>query len=81
LPALGRRSYITCNGFAITQAYGLANDPLGASYSGGVLDGLATTNRYDNLPRRTNLAVFNTTTPILHSSMSYDAASRLSTVT
>jgi len=69
LRALGRRSYSTCNGFATTPAYDLANDPLGESYSGGVLDGLATTNRYDNLLRRTNLAVFSSTTPILQYSI------------
>jgi RHS repeat-associated protein len=69
-----------CNGITTTRSYDLANDLLVESYSGGALGGFSVTNGFDNLLRRTTVAVLSNSTPILHSSMSYDAASRLSTV-
>ena len=69
-----------CNGITTVRAYESANDFLGESFSGGVLDGLSVTNGFDSLLRRTSLAVLNSNTPIAQYSSSYDAASRLSTV-
>ena len=77
---LGLPSSNLCNGITTVRAYDSANDLLGESYSGGVLDGLSVTNGFDNLLRRTSLAVLNSNTPISQYSNSYDAASRLSTV-
>ena len=47
------------------------------SYSGGPLSGLSVTNGFDPLLRRSDLWLQNSTTPLLHHSFAYDAASRL----
>ena len=56
-----------CNGITTTLAYDSANDPLGESYSGGVLDGLSVTNVYDSLLRRMNISVMNSPPSVLAS--------------
>jgi hypothetical protein len=52
-----------------------------ASCTGGPLNGLCLTNGYDEFLRRTNLAVLNSTTPLLQHSFGYDPASRLQAAT
>ena len=53
----------------------------GNRYSGGVLNGLGVSNVYDSLLRRTGVSVVNSPSTILSSAAyTYDAASRLSTV-
>ena len=56
------------------------NDPLGERYSGGVLGGLAVTNLYDSLLRRSTLTILNGSSVRASTTYGYDAASRLSTV-
>ena len=58
----GRLSTVYCNGITNTLSYDLANDPLGETYSGGVLNGLASTNGFDGLLRRMNNSVVNSGT-------------------
>jgi hypothetical protein len=58
----------------------LANDPLRQSYSGGVLGGLAVTNLYDSLLRRSTLSILNGSSVRASTLYGYDAASRLLTV-
>jgi RHS repeat-associated protein len=78
----GRQTAVTQGGTAITRSFDDAGNLLGESYSGGMLGGVLVTNSCDALLRRTNLAVVqNSTTPLFHQSFSYDAASRLKTVT
>ena len=60
--------------------YNLANELLGESFSGGILNGLAVTNNYDQWLRRTTLAAQYSATPLLQQSFGYDNASRLSSV-
>ena len=59
---LGRPPNILRNGVTPTLAYDRANDLLGESYVGGVLNGLATTNVYDGLPQRTGNRALNNST-------------------
>jgi len=54
---------------------------LSENYSGGTLDGLSVTNRYDSLLRRTNVSVKNGSTVLASTGYSYDSASRLANVT
>ena len=53
-----------CNGITTVRACDSANDFLGESYSGGVVDGLSVTHGFDGFLRRTSLAVLNSNTPI-----------------
>jgi RHS repeat-associated protein len=67
---------------ATARSFDDAGNLLSESYSGGLLSSLLVTNSCDSLLRRTNPAIVqNSTTPLLHQSFSYDAASRLKTVT
>jgi len=78
---LGRQNSITCNGMTDAQAYNLGNALLNESFSGGVLGGLIVSNQYDNLLRRTNVAVLSSPANVLAATTyGYDAASRLQTV-
>jgi YD repeat-containing protein len=77
----GRRTFVT-NGTDVT-AFSLNEAGLVASesYSGGPLSGLAVTNVYDSLLRRTTNGVVSTSgTWLVRSTNSFDAASRLSYV-
>jgi RHS repeat-associated protein len=78
---MGRCKGVSCNGISTADFFDLANDPLGETYSGGLLDGLATTNIYDSLLRRTSLTLLGAASSASPSTAyTYDAASRLSTV-
>src|SRR6266540_3594938 len=61
-------------------AYNDANQLLTEVYSSGPLSGLSVTNGYDQFLRRTNLSAMNGSTFLSRSAHSYDAASRLQTV-
>jgi RHS repeat-associated protein len=78
---LGRQATIARNGITNTLAYNDANEVQSESYNGGTLDGLSITNGWDEFLRRTNLAGLNSSVPLFQHSFSYDAASRLGTVT
>jgi hypothetical protein len=76
---LGRLKSVIRNGMTDTLTYNLANELLGESFSGGVLNGLSVTNGYDQFLRRTNLTAL--ASGILNqTAYGYDSASRLSTV-
>jgi YD repeat-containing protein len=77
---LGRQRTITCNGMTTTFTNNLAGQLLGESNSGGTLDGLLVSNRYDAYMRRTNLSAFNGEISLSVASYGYDAASRLKAV-
>jgi hypothetical protein len=77
---LGRQQTVVCNGMTDTLAYNLANEPLGESFSGGTLDGLAVTSGYDQYLRRTSLAALQSNNPLIQQSFGFDTASRLQTV-
>jgi YD repeat-containing protein len=57
-----------------------AGELLSESYSGGPLNGISITNGFDSLLRRPNNTVLNSGTPLLRYTSSFDAASRLLTV-
>ncbi|HWV99693.1 MAG TPA: hypothetical protein VNZ64_08385 [Candidatus Acidoferrum sp.] len=72
---------ITQGGATTTDSFDNANDLLSETYSGGTLAGLAVTNGYDTLMRRTNTVLLNPQSAVLGSvAYVYDAASRLQTV-
>jgi RHS repeat-associated protein len=76
----GRLVAVT-NGPTVTAlALNDAGEILIETNSGGPLNGIWITNSYDALLRRTSLAALNSSTPLLQYSMSFDAASRLLTV-
>jgi RHS repeat-associated protein len=69
------------NGSAVTlSAFSDAGQHLSETYFGGPLDTVSVTNGYDQLLRRTNLAVLRSNTQILQQYFTYDTASRLKTV-
>ncbi|HWV99695.1 MAG TPA: RHS repeat-associated core domain-containing protein [Candidatus Acidoferrum sp.] len=77
----GRQSTITQGSATATDSFDNANDLLTENYSGGTLAGLAVTNGYDTLMRRTNLVLLSPQSAVLGSAAYvYDAASRLQTV-
>ena len=76
----GRQSTIAWNGITETLAYNLAGQRVSESWSAGLLAGLAITNSYDADLRRATLAVRSGAMPLLQQSFTYDAASRLQTV-
>ncbi len=78
---LGRPATVLQNGMTATLAYNTANEPLSESYSGGVLNSVSVASTYDSLLRRTDLSAQYSSTPLLHHSFAYDAASRLQSVT
>jgi RHS repeat-associated protein len=77
---LGRQSTVLQNGTTTTFGYNLAGETLSESYSGGILSGLSVTNGYDTFMRRTNLTTVGSGV-LNRATYSYDAASRLKTVT
>ncbi|MGA2160405.1 MAG: RHS repeat-associated core domain-containing protein [Verrucomicrobiota bacterium] len=69
------------NGVTVcVQTYNDAGQLLSESYTGGPLNGLAITNGYDNLLRRTNLTVYQSNNLLIQQCFTFDAASRLSSV-
>jgi len=77
----GRQTSITTGGTIVcTLTYNDAGSLLSESYTGGPLDGISVTNGYDTLLRRTKLAALFGPTNLSTVNYSYDAASRLATV-
>jgi RHS repeat-associated protein len=76
----GRQTFITQGAITTTRAIDDAGNLLSESYSGSFLDSLSIANTYDQLLRRTNLTALNASTLLTLSTFSYDAASRLHTV-
>ena len=74
---LGRLTNVLCSGITASRFYDLANDLLGESYAGGILGGLAVTNSFDSLLRRTGVSVLQSSTVLGSTAYGYDAASRL----
>ncbi|MDE3100003.1 MAG: type IV secretion protein Rhs, partial [Verrucomicrobiota bacterium] len=77
---LGRRSTMAWNGITDTLTYNLANEMLGESYSGGILNGFSVTNGYDADLRRFNVTALSGGSALQSTAYGYDNASRLSTV-
>jgi RHS repeat-associated protein len=77
---LGRLTSVVCKGMTDTLTYNLANQLLGESFSGGILNGLSVTNGYDADLRRTKLAALSASSQLMAATYGYDAASRLQTV-
>ena len=76
---VGRQTTVT-NGSAVCAfSFNDVGELLAESYAGGRLDGLAVTNGYDALLRRTAVALNNQPSTLVQ--YGYDAASRLATVT
>jgi RHS repeat-associated protein len=63
-----------------TMSYNLANQLLGESFNGGVLNGLAVTNQYDSDLRRTTLSAMASGSSLTTAIYGYDHASRLVSV-
>jgi RHS repeat-associated protein len=78
---LGRLTQQSTLNSQLNSTYNLANQLLGESFSGGILNGLAVTNGYDSDLRRTTLVALQSNNPLIQQSFGYDTASRLSTVT
>jgi RHS repeat-associated protein len=76
----GRQRTITQGAVTTTRALDDAGNLLSESYSGGPLDGVTVTNRYDQFLRRTNLSVLYQQSTLQTINFSYDSASRLKTV-
>ena len=72
----------TCvqNGMTTTRYFNAAGLQIGESYSGGTLGGLAITNLYDNLLRRTDVIAKNGGTTLSAAGYGYDNASRMNAV-
>ncbi len=78
----GRVTVILSGATSLTKSYNNAGNLLGESYSGGPLNGITLTNRYDELQRRTNVSLLSPSSQLLSSTAyAYDPASRLLTVT
>jgi YD repeat-containing protein len=76
----GRLVAITNGSMVTARTLNDAGEILCETNSAGILSGLSVTNGYDALLRRTSLTALNSSTPLLQYSMSFDAASRLLTV-
>jgi len=74
-----RQRFLTLTGMTVTQVYNDADRLLRESYTGGPLNGMAVTNAYDALLRRTAVAL--DVQPGTLVNYAYDNASRLSVVT
>jgi len=77
---LGRQIAVTNGATVCSRIYSDVGDLLIESYTAGLLNGLSVTNGYDSLLRRTGLAALQSSNPLNQQSFSFDAASRLSTV-
>lgn len=77
---LGRLSSVACNGMTNTVSYDLVNDVISNGYSGGVLNGLATTIGFDQFLRRTNIAFVKASGILSSAAYGYNAASQLQMV-
>jgi len=77
---LGRQVSVTNGATVCSRIYNDVGDVLIESYTAGPLNGLSVTNGYDSLLRRTDLAVLQSSNPLIQQSFAFDAASRLQTV-
>ncbi|NMC82331.1 MAG: RHS repeat-associated core domain-containing protein, partial [Armatimonadetes bacterium] len=75
----GRQTTVAANGSTMTRALTDAGLVLSESFSGGTLNGLAVTNGFDSLLRRSAVAL--NTQPSTLTQYGYDGASRLQNVT
>ena len=75
----GRQTRVTQGSITTTRSNDDAGDLLAEAYSGGPLSGLAVTNAFDSLLRRTAVALSNQTSTLVR--FGYDSASRLKSVT
>ncbi len=82
---LGRPKQVThtLNGesWSANFVYGTRGELVSQTWSGGLFDGLAVSNRFDHLLRRTNVAVLDGAARLSASGYAYDPASRLLKVT
>ncbi len=76
----GRRATAVRNSITTTFSYNDVDEMLSESYSGGTLAGLAVTNIFDTLLRRTTNNAWNGATRLAQTIYTYDAASRMQTV-
>src|SRR6202030_3956811 len=77
---LGRQVAVAQGATTASLYYNQANALLSEAYAGGILDGLRVTNVFDQFLRRTNFSAFYQLTTLNAINFTYDAASRLSTV-
>ncbi|HWX19911.1 MAG TPA: RHS repeat-associated core domain-containing protein [Candidatus Binatia bacterium] len=77
----GRQSAFTNGSSVCLMTHNDAGSLLSESWLGGTLGGLSISNTYDQFLRRTHFAGFNGSTQLVATVYSYDAASRLKTVT
>ncbi len=77
---MGQQQVISHNGATTALSYNDMGQLTGEIYASGVLDGLAITNLYDSLFRRTNHIVLQSGMVIAKTIYTYDSASRLYTV-
>ncbi len=77
---LGRQQTVTQGSNVCNYAYTDSGQLLSEDATAGILNGLRLTNGYDALLHRTNLFAQYSTTPLLHHSYAFDAASRLQNV-
>ena len=76
----GRQTVITNGAAVCTLTLNDAGEVLQETTAGGVLGGFSVRNAFDLLLRRTNLAILSNTTVLAQTTNSFDAASRLLTV-
>lgn len=77
----GRLTNTLSGATSLTKIYSDAGSLLRESYTGGPLNGISITNRYDEFLRRTNVSILNAPSSILAATAyAYDSASRLQTV-
>ena len=76
----GRQISCVRNSITTTRYFSDSGLLLGEAYSGGTLGGMAITNYYDSLLRRTNVTAKNGSTVLSLVGYSYDNASRMATV-
>ncbi len=76
----GRQTTMAAGGVTTTRKFNDAGNLLSEAYSGGPLNGLTVTNRYDAWLRRATNGVWNGSTWLAQTRYGYDEASRLRTV-
>lgn len=76
----GRQTIVSNGPSVCSLVYNDQNQLLSESYSGGPLNGLTVSNVYDSLLRRTTNGLWNASSWLTQTRYTYDAASRLSTV-
>jgi RHS repeat-associated protein len=77
---LGHKNAVTNSAAGATNVYTDAGLLLSQAYTTGPMTNWSVTNGYDSFMRRTNMVVLSNGTPVWTNIFSYDAASRLATV-